>query len=316
MGLRGRAWVVAAVIAGAVLAPAAAASAREAPPVGVKATTPEWQRFGDPISVHVRLTNPRAEALDADLAISLGHGLAFVALEPESGSCTPGRPVVCDLAPLAPGETRALTLRVRARAPVLYTHVTPVVGTPADAEEAAASAFFSVCSHLGTNGDDLLVGTMRRDVICGRGGDDRIVGRDGGDHVDAGAGDDRIALGRGRNVVFAGAGADLVRGGPGRDAVDAGRGRDRVFGRSGNDALLGEGGADSLFGGAGDDELTGSSGRDRLEGGAGDDMLDALDEECDFVDGGVGRDVASTDPVDRLISARRAEFLLGWDGFD
>ena len=295
---------------------AAATSSRAEQPLEVSAKTARWHRFGGSARVAVILVNRGADAVEAQLAISLGVSIAFEALGPGGGPCSEGRVVVCELGAIAPGEVRSLELRVRARAPVLYTHVTAVLATATDPDAAVASARFSVCSHLGTSAADVLTGTSRRDVICARGGGDRILGRGGGDHVDAGAGDDGIALGRGRNVVFAGSGRDLVRGGPGRDAVDAGRGPDHVFGLAGPDALSGEDGDDVLLGGRGDDELTGWSGRDRLAGGRGDDLLDALDEARDVVDGGCGRDLASVDRVDRLTSARRGEFLLGWKGFE
>jgi Ca2+-binding RTX toxin-like protein len=65
-------------------------------------------------------------------------------------------------------------------------------------------------THLGTGGDDRLVGTRGRDVFKAEGGDDLIRGRAGKDRICAGAGD------------------DVMRAGKGSDRCDGGRGRDRA----------------------------------------------------------------------------------------
>jgi hypothetical protein len=73
------------------------------------------------------------------------------------------------------------------------------------------------CTIRGTTGDDELVGTEVRDVICARGGDDVIEGATGKDVVYAGPGADRV-LGRpGNDVLIGGAGADVLNGGGGVD---------------------------------------------------------------------------------------------------
>ena len=318
MGSPRRALLVASVAlagVGLLASPGAPAPAVPDARVEITAATARWHLFGEPVRVAVTIANRGPEIADAELAIGLGIGVAFDGLEPVGIPCAGRRVVVCKLGTLAEGEVRSLELRVRARRPVLYTHVEAAVGTAEDPEAARSSARFSVCSHLGTPAPDVLRGTSGHDVICARGGDDTIRGGGGGDHVDAGGGHDRIVLGGGRNVVFARRGRDAVRGGTGRDAVDAGSGRDRVAGLAGPDVLLGEAGDDVLLGGPGDDEITGSTGRDRLEGGRGEDMLDARDGTRDVVDGGRGRDLASVDRVDRLTSARRGDFVLGWPGF-
>ena len=74
----------------------------------------------------------------------------------------------------------------------------------------AAEVPRSDCTIKGTNGDDVLVGTPRADVICGFGGDDTIKGRRG---------------------------ADTLSGGPGRDAIEGDKGADDLFGGGGDDAL-------------------------------------------------------------------------------
>jgi len=101
--------------------------------------------------------------------------------------------------------------------------------------------------HLyGTSGDDVIVGSSKRDIIFGRGGNDVICSFDGAD------------------IVYAGRGNDLVFGG---------NGRDRIFGQRGQDVLNGGNGRDHLYGGRGKDTLNGGAARDWLFGGPGYDQL-------------------------------------------
>jgi RTX calcium-binding nonapeptide repeat (4 copies) len=69
-----------------------------------------------------------------------------------------------------------------------------------------------VCSvPFGTDGDDLLMGTLLDDILCGFGGNDRLEGGDGDDVLLGGDGDD---------VLVGGEGADCMVGGPGIDSAD------------------------------------------------------------------------------------------------
>jgi Ca2+-binding RTX toxin-like protein len=99
------------------------------------------------------------------------------------------------------------------------------------------------CTITGREGSELLLGTLRDDVICALGGDD---------------------------VVIASVGDDVVFGDAGRDIVHAGLGDDTVYGDDDGDALLGGLGRDVLSGGPGDDLLVGGPGSDHHEGGDGD----------------------------------------------
>ena len=65
------------------------------------------------------------------------------------------------------------------------------------------------CTKRGTNGNNTLVGTPRRDIICGLGGSDVLRGRGG------------------RDVLLGGRGRDVLNGGPGADYLDGGAGIDR-----------------------------------------------------------------------------------------
>jgi hypothetical protein len=104
----------------------------------------------------------------------------------------------------------------------------------------------SRCTIRGTDEDDRLDGTRRRDVICGLDGNDRIRGRGGN---------------------------DVIRGGRGNDRLYGNRGADRISGQSGNDRIVGGAGRDRLNGNAGRDSLSSrdSRQRDRVSGGRGRD---------------------------------------------
>ena len=87
----------------------------------------------------------------------------------------------------------------------------------------------------GTDGDDVITGTIF---------DERIDGGDGADQISGDAGDD---------VLVGGAGNDTLLGGDDNDLL---------FGESGNDTLVGGDGSDLLIGGDGQDTLTGGAGAD------------------------------------------------------
>ena len=89
----------------------------------------------------------------------------------------------------------------------------------------------------GTNGDDVLQGTNKRDVMMGLGGNDVIRG------------------GNGDDLICGGAGTDVVEGGNGQDVVLGGFGDDVLHGDNGDDHLVGGPGTDVLDGGRGDNVL-------------------------------------------------------------
>jgi hypothetical protein len=124
---------------------------------------------------------------------------------------------------------------------------------------------------IGTNDDDRLIGTRRRDVICALAGDDIVRGRGRGDRIVLGPGDDNgkgnggrdmINGDRGEDTIQGNRGADLLRGGKGDDQVRGGRGADRLLGHADNDFLHGGPHGDSLNGGGGTDRCVGARGRD------------------------------------------------------
>jgi hypothetical protein len=87
-----------------------------------------------------------------------------------------------------------------------------------------------------------------------------LVGTDGRDILRGSVGPDVIATGGGR---------DVVRGGRGADRICTGAGRDLIRGGPGGDRLVGGRDADRILGGAGHDRCPGASRRDRLRSCAG-----------------------------------------------
>jgi Ca2+-binding RTX toxin-like protein len=91
---------------------------------------------------------------------------------------------------------------------------------------AAATCRGLPATIVGTQGDDALNGTAKRDVV---------------------------SLGVGNDTFTGGAGNDLICGGDGDDVVRGGAGKDNLFGEAGNDVLKGGKGADKCVGGPGAD---------------------------------------------------------------
>jgi Ca2+-binding RTX toxin-like protein len=151
---------------------------------------------------------------------------------------------------------------------------------------------------IGTDGDDILLGTACDDQIDGGDGNDRIDSNEGDDIIYGGCGDDRIVSGDGDDIVYGGAGNDVLWGGIGNDVLSGGDGNDRLFGGLGNDILRGGSGNDRLFGDQGNDVLVGGSGRDYIYDGSGKDHISgdtgndtifaSADLENDMFDGGEG----------------------------
>ena len=69
----------------------------------------------------------------------------------------------------------------------------------------------------GTEFDDLLVGTTRRDIISGLGGDDILRGLNSDDMLYGGPGNDTLEAGIGDDMLYGGPGNDTLNGGSGAD---------------------------------------------------------------------------------------------------
>jgi Ca2+-binding RTX toxin-like protein len=152
---------------------------------------------------------------------------------------------------------------------VVLTAIGVVFAQADEGEEEPPRCHGKEATIVGTEGDDVLRGTLEPDVIWGGGGDDLIYGA------------------RGNDVICGGPGSDVIRGGRGNDDIDGGAGaRDRVTGDLGDDKVVG---------GPGDyDEVAGDLGIDIVNGGPGDHDVVHGDYGWDRMSGGAGKgDVAS-----------------------
>ncbi|AFY79638.1 subtilisin-like serine protease [Pleurocapsa sp. PCC 7327] len=195
---------------------------------------------------------------------------------------------------------------------------------------------------IGTEGDDVITGTNRRDRISGLGGNDiiqalagrdEIFGGDGDDLITADEGNDTVEGGAGRDRIFGNDGDDLLKGNGGRDNILGGDGNDSIEGGAGNDRLLGESGDDTILGNAGQDTLDGGEGKDSLNGGTDNDLIfggkgeDSLVGEAgadsltggasnDSLDGGAGSDrLVGVDPS-ASYGAGELDVLTGFSDSD
>ena len=110
----------------------------------------------------------------------------------------------------------------------------------------------------GSDGPDLLFGTLRGDVIIG------------------GSGDDTIRAGDGQNVIEAQWGDDDIRAGSGPDLVDASDGNDEISTAAGSDRTIPGPGSDTVYSGRGPDYVYANDGqRDVIDCGPGDDRVRA-----------------------------------------
>ncbi len=174
-----------------------------------------------------------------------------------------------------------------------------VLVAPAGAQEASGLCNGLIPTIVGTDGNDVIQGTFRDDVILAGAGNDQIRGASGADVICGGAGDDTIYGDSQVDIIFGEAGNDVIYGGSAADEIHGGEGDDQIYGDSQNDLLYGNGGndvihggsdADEIHGGDGDDEIYGNSQNDTLFGNAGDDDINGGPDE-DVLDGGDGFDV-------------------------
>ena len=155
-------------------------------------------------------------------------------------------------------------------------------------------------------------------LILGRNGDDILAGTRRGDLVIAGGGDDSVAAGDGNDIVLGGAGSDSLAGEGGRD---------RLYGGSGEDSVVGGDGADQLFGGGGNDVLSGGADGNTLWGGAGSDQF-LFDTSDSYLPTMAGRDfqaaylavagdaVAATALIGSLLVGAHVDVIKDFDSGD
>jgi Ca2+-binding RTX toxin-like protein len=181
------------------------------------------------------------------------------------------------------------------------------------------------CTILGTNQNDVLVGTEGDDIICGlrgadiidgKGGNDILIGGRGADTISGGGGDDILLGRRGADTLDGGNGSDILRGGRGSDVLVGGAGADELHGGRHDDQLFGGDGADTLFGGKGSDELRGQKGADTLWGRLGDDLLVGGNGKDDLHGGPGADELRGGQGKDTLRGGRGPDLLKGGNGDD
>ena len=89
-----------------------------------------------------------------------------------------------------------------------------------------------------SQGDDIGVGTAKRDVVRLINGNDRVDGGNGNDEIYGGEGDDWAQSFRGDDIIDLSAGDDRARGGDGTDAIYDRTGNDRMAGGTGADTFV------------------------------------------------------------------------------
>ena len=92
--------------------------------------------------------------------------------------------------------------------------------------------------------------------------------------------DDDILIGTTlSDLIFANGGDDIISGSKGNDCILAGEGNDIIFGNSGNDTIFGEDGNDIIKGNSGEDFVFGGFGLDVIDGGDDIDTCIVIDEQ-------------------------------------
>lgn len=149
---------------------------------------------------------------------------------------------------------------------------------------------------IGSNGPNVIQGTLGNDVICGMNGDDTINGGNGNDVIYGNNGSDDLFGGLGNDLIHGGNGNDTLLGAdenldmvldadlaitlgvlfPFTTPVDS----DTLYGGNGNDQLFGGPDADFLWGENGRDFLDGGDGIETIDGGRGKDTCTDLNDAC------------------------------------
>lgn len=198
--------------------------------------------------------------------------------------------------------------------------------------------------------NDILQGSLRREILVGEdgnddlygaGGDDRLIGGLGADFLVGGLGDDSLDGGADNDVLFGGVATggrtDFVLGTSDFVGAPDFIATNDLFGgiyatnyspamnvtpaltivealNDGNDTLAGGMGVDVLYGGSGDDSLSGDEDADYLDGGTGGDEL-AGGAGDDVIRGGDGDDVLNGDlGIDQLYGDAGDDTLFGGAG--
>ena len=81
------------------------------------------------------------------------------------------------------------------------------------------------------------------------------------------------------DLIFAKGGDDIISGSKGNDCILGGEGNDIIFGNEGNDNIFGQGGNDIIKGHSGEDFVFGGLGLDVIDGGEDIDTCKIIDEQ-------------------------------------
>lgn len=203
----------------------------------------------------------------------------------------------------------------------------------------SADWVFDIENLIGTNFDDVILGSDGANVLNGLGGNDVIDGRGGDDQIWGGSGNDTLNGGDGNDIVDGGSGNDSMVGGSGHDTLAGGSGNDSILGGSGNDRLDGGSGNDVIDGGSGTDtvvyntdgdvnvhlwsgEVSGAAGNDtlisieRVETGGGNDVVYATDGS-NVINVGAGNDtVLAFGGNDIVYAGSGNDMVWGYEGID
>jgi hypothetical protein len=90
----------------------------------------------------------------------------------------------------------------------------------------------------GTQGDDILYGGNRPQIIMGLGGNDTIYGGNSGDCLVGGPGDDHLIGGNAKDILLGGPGNDYLDGGNAKDYLDGEDDADDCDGGNGKDDVV------------------------------------------------------------------------------
>ena len=225
------------------------------PPTAVNDVAVVAQNAGPtPIDVLANDTDPDGGAKSVIAVTQTAHSIVKIAgsgvtYQPGSGYCN---------SPGGAPDTFTYTLNGGSVGTVAVTVQCAVAPPPSPPPPPrTCSAPGTTAYTVGTPGDDVLVGTISRDVLSGRAGDDCIFGLRGDDLLTGGTGADLFNASTGDDRMKGDAGADKFNGGNGNDDITPGAGQDLVNGQGGNDTILArDGERDMIDCGAGVDKVT------------------------------------------------------------
>jgi uncharacterized repeat protein (TIGR01451 family) len=232
----------------------------------------------DPVTVGaeftyaVTVTNAGPDAANGvELVDTLPSQLDFVSTNPSQGSCKGSKKITCALGTIANGGSALVAIRVKPKkagqlinsVTVSATETDPLSANNTDTETTTVvepppppsppTCAGQAATIVGTEGDDQLTGTTKKDIFVALGGNDVILGLGGDDLVCGSAGNDTVKAAAGNDEIRTAGGDDLLEGGDGNDVLRAGGGSDHLGGGAGADGLFGGGGLDTCNGGPGRD---------------------------------------------------------------